>query len=228
MRKRRVVSLLLLAILSSLPSPGRAIVAVPYQRLLRQRSQDPTYWSRIGRMINWTSNPYSRSFAVVAGVWSYKFGDKLVMAENDVNKLVDYLQQYESFDEIAVLTNDDFNDATLRYFLQVYFPEQLAANPGSRFLFAFSGHGSTRLLGDRPAGYLLFSSATSPKDFSAAISIDQLMAFSKQVAGAHHTLFLLNSCFSGLAIETAGNFDLTDNLDNLLREPAFQVLLRPA
>ena len=55
------------------------------------------------------------------------------MARLDVTRLVRYLDHYESFDEIVVLTNDDFNDGHLRFFLQTYFPEQLRKFPGSRF-----------------------------------------------------------------------------------------------
>jgi hypothetical protein len=202
-------------------------VPVAYRRFFQQTTPAPGFWARVSRAIGYgTQVPYTRSFAIVSGVWSYQFGP-LEMAQRDVRRLVEYLKHYESFDEIVVLTNDDFNETNLRFFLQTYFPEQLKAYAGSRFLFAFSGHGTTREIAGKPDGYLLLSTATSLTDFTNALNVDHLMTYGNGLRDAQHTLFLLNSCFSGTALETAGKspaFDTTESIGDLLHARAFHVM----
>ena len=195
-----------------------------YRRLFYKTSPKQGFWSKVGEAIGWDSRPYTRSYAIVAGIWEYEF-DRLEMAEKDVRRLIKYLEHYESFDEIVVLANNDFNDANLRYFLQSYFPEQLRKHRGSRFLFGFSGHGTTQEIAGMPHGYLLLPTAKSLTDFSNAMNVDNLMTYASGVAEAKHTLFLLNSCFSGSALEIGGNgFDTSESINDLLRNPAFHVL----
>ena len=68
-----------------------------------------------------------RSFALIAGVSQYpnmQFGRQyLNPAQEDIQKLQDYLKAYEFFDEIVVLENEHMTIENLQYFLQTYFPK---------------------------------------------------------------------------------------------------------
>ncbi|WP_085298898.1 caspase family protein [Cognaticolwellia mytili] len=134
-----------------------------------------------------------RSFALVAGVWEYEFGD-LPPAKKDIEAITKYLKEEEFFDEVVVLTNDDVNYENLKYFLQTYFKSKIEKFPQSRFLFAYSGHGNL----DGEDGYLVQSSASSLNDLEHSIGVDILRPLIKRVMDkSHHTLVLLNACHAG-------------------------------
>ena len=134
-----------------------------------------------------------RSYALIAGVWKYSFGD-LRPAQVDIEELKDYLIDEEHFDEVVVLTNDDVNFQNLHYFLQTYFADQLDDFPRSRFLFAYSGHGFL----DGDAGYLVLPNARNVMDRSQSISVNTLGSLIEIVTDrAHHSLILLNACNAG-------------------------------
>ncbi len=134
-----------------------------------------------------------RSFALVAGVWKYKFGD-LVPAKVDIDNLVKYLITEEHFDEVVVLRNEAVSYDNLEYFLQTYFKKRVQSYPQSRFLFTYSGHGNL----DGEDGYLVQSKAKSLRDMDNSIGVDILRPLIKRVMDkTHHTLVLLNACHAG-------------------------------
>ena len=134
-----------------------------------------------------------RSFALIVGAWKYKFGD-LAPAKIDIENITNYLVEEEHFDEVVVLTNEDVNYDNLKYFLQTYFKKRVQSYPQSRFLFAYSGHGSL----DGNDGYLVQTNATSLKDLDNSIGVDVLRQLINRVMNkAHHTLVLLNACHAG-------------------------------
>jgi len=68
-----------------------------------------------------------------------------------------------------------------------------------RFLFYFSGHGVTRNVYDgTKRGYLVTSSSPTKK-WSKMISMDDIERWSRFIAKAHQSLWIIDSCFSGLA-----------------------------
>src|SRR5216684_8672244 len=124
------------------------------------------------RMLNvtgLTSADYGRGFALIAGVSKYPrmsgSAGNLVPAAEDIRKLQSYLKTYEKIDEIVVLTDADVTPDNLYFFLARYFPRRLKDFPKSRFLFAYSGHGTT----ENEHGYLLTSEAVSLQDTFNAI-----------------------------------------------------------
>ena len=134
-----------------------------------------------------------RSFAIIAGVWDYEFGN-LPPAKADMEELKSYLLNEEYFDEVVFLKNSEVNYNNLKYFLQYYFKNRLNDYPQSRFLFAYSGHGFS----DGDEGYLVKSSATHLRDFNNSIGMDVLRPLIQKVVNkSHHTLVLINACHSG-------------------------------
>lgn len=143
-----------------------------------------------------------KSFAVIAGISEYPKMEPryqhLVQASEDVRKLADYLKNVEHFDEIIVLQNDDVTFTNLAFFLQGYFPPKLAADPNSRLLVAYSGHGFTK----GHSSYLVTSPATrldvqSPDMYNALnlFNLRSLIQDSREYG--HRVLVLLNTCNSG-------------------------------
>jgi hypothetical protein len=66
--------------------------------------------------------------------------------------------------------------------------------PKSRFLFAYSGHGTT----ENEKGYLLTSDAVSLNDTFNAIPLITVRAYFQQVIDTgFHVLALINACYSG-------------------------------
>lgn len=134
-----------------------------------------------------------RSFALVAGISDYKFGE-LPPAKVDIESITSYLLDEEHFDEVVVLTEEDVNYTNLKFFLQSYFKSRVQDYPQSRFLFAYSGHGNL----DGRDGYIVEKNARSLSDLSNSISVDILRNLIEKVMDkAHHTLVLLNACHAG-------------------------------
>ena len=151
------------------------------------------------RMLNIIGLPagdYGRGFALIAGVSKYPrmpIGN-LEAAAEDVKKLQNYLRAYEKIDEIVVLMDADVTPENLYFFLTRYLPRRLKDFPKSRFLFAYSGHGTT----ENGKGYLLTSEAVSLNDTFNAIPMTTVRAnFQQVIDTGHHVLALINACFSG-------------------------------
>ena len=136
-----------------------------------------------------------RSYALVAGVSDYAgTRNDLKPAAEDIRKVVAYLKDVELFDEVVVLQNDAMTPANMRYFLRVYFPQQLRGSPKSRFLFAYSGHGNE----DNDEGYLLLRNAQSLSDRQHSIDMTELRLWvDRSIRSAHQSLVLINACHSG-------------------------------
>jgi len=100
----------------------------------------------------------------------------------------------ERFDEIVVLRNENVNSEAFSFFLETYFPTRLQDCAGSRFLFAYSGHGVNE--GER--GYILTQRSTDPRKVGGSIAVDTLAAMlQRPIDHAHQTLVVINSCYSG-------------------------------
>lgn len=194
--KRLIQFVLLLTFLS--PALGQD-VSPQYAKYFIHKKDNRSMTERILNAVNLTSQDVGRSFALLANVSKYPnmkvaMDKELPSAGEDIRKLKQYLIKYEFFDEVVVLQDQNVTLDNLQFFLQSYFPERLAQFPKSRFLFAFSGHG----MQFDGRGYILQSSATSLDDKRNAINTEILKTYLDEVIEeSHHTLVLLNSCFSG-------------------------------
>lgn len=157
-------------------------------------------------LIDVSSRDVGYSVALIAGVWKYPqardFNRDLNEARIDVDNLKRHFDQYEYFNEIIVLENEHVSYENLNYFLNYYIPTRVNS-PKSRFLFAYSGHG----VQDERDGYILTSKATQINEKLNRINLNVIKSHIDEVVKkAHHTLVLINSCYSGSFIpRTFGN-----------------------
>jgi tetratricopeptide (TPR) repeat protein len=173
-------------------------LAAEYQQYFARYSDNRTLPEQMLNAAGFTPKEYGRGFALIAGVSKYPnmtgSGRDLPPAAEDVRKLLNYLTVYEKFDEVVVLKDTQVTEANLSYFLQRYFPRRLQQFPKSRFLFAYSGHGTT--VNNR--GYILTSEARNLSDNFDGISMTTLRAMFQQIIDSgFHVLALINACYSG-------------------------------
>ncbi|MFZ0771664.1 MAG: caspase family protein [Candidatus Sulfotelmatobacter sp.] len=172
-----------------------------YKRLFFEYS-DRHLLEKMLNPLGLTTLKVGRSYALIAGVTQYPnfpVQDRsLKPAAVDIEKLKSYLRDQEYFDEIVVLKDGDMNLDNLNYFLETYFPRQLARSPHSRFLFAYSGHGYAEGAEASQRGFLLTSSATSKTDPENSIELGLLRKMLDPVIdSAEKVLVLVNACHSG-------------------------------
>ena len=169
-----------------------------YQKFFVHYVESRSFFQRALNAIDFHYGDVGKSFALLAGISHYPnmgiIDQDLKPAQEDLKWLEQYLKDYEFFDEIVKLHNGDMTLPNLQFFLQTYFPERIKKYPKSRFLFAYSGHGMT----EYPRGYILTSRARNLKDKRNAINLGIVRVFVDEVVrNGHHTLVLLNACYSG-------------------------------
>jgi hypothetical protein len=175
-----------------------------YAKYFHRYVDERPAWERALGFLQIPVSGDSKAFALVAGVSDYPnmsgpHGD-LAPARLDVEKMVAYLEREpESFNEIVVLLDEEVTAENLRYFLTQYFPQRLSETEGSRFLFAYSGHGMTA---ENGRGYLLTSEARNLQDrFNAGISMAELRVQFQEIVDLsnktkrHQVLALINACY---------------------------------
>lgn len=149
---------------------------------------------------------YGKSWAAVIGVNDYQHWPDLEYAVNDAQAVGDMLAEDLGFVEENIFRLTD-GDAT-RENIMALIGETLAdpdrvAEEDRVFIF-FAGHGTTRSL---PAGgslgYIIPSDADYRSYQNRAISMSTLNDLSS-VIPAKHVFFVMDSCYSGLALTRAG------------------------
>jgi hypothetical protein len=124
-------------------SPASACLSDAYKNL-RTYCIENTQFDRLLSMV-FADDAKPRQIAVLAGVSRYPAlpnSLQLPPVENDIDMLRAALVDKLGFDEVITLKNQDFSFANLRYIFENYLPDVLQANPRSRVVFAYSGHGS--------------------------------------------------------------------------------------
>jgi hypothetical protein len=210
MRNRRsstlaVLSFLMLGTFTAHANDFPADLPPQYKntRTFRHYVDKTTLPEQMANLAGFTLKEYGRGFALIAGVSKYKNipgrDGNLKPAAEDIKKLVNYLKYYEKIDEIVVLEDDDVTLDNLSYFLENYFPRRLEQFPRSRFLFAYSGHGSTQ--GNR--GYLLKPNATSVRDTYNTIALSTLRRmFQRVIDTGFQVLVMINACYGGAFVDS--------------------------
>lgn len=157
---------------------------------------------------------YSGSYALLIGMSEYDYYNSW----RNLPNVPGYLERMEKalelvgFDEVKVIESPDRTALSnaLDAFVRAY--GEKWSNHDNRLLIYFIGHGYRELLDERNdeyKGYLVskddapVSSPDSKLEFlKEAVPMEKLWELAKSIK-AKHTLFILDSCFSGLAI-TAG------------------------
>jgi len=100
-------------------------------------------------------------------------------------------------------------------------PKEVGEN--DRFIFYYSGHGTQRELFNGPRGYLPMIDS-SKDDWSTMINMVDIEQWSNNIGQSRHSLFVLDSCFSGLAgVESKGSELSNVYLDDLLKPGHFLI-----
>ena len=171
-------------------------------------------------------SPYRESWAVVIGIDDYQSWPKLQYAVKDAQSVRDVLIQKYHFKPENVF--GIFNKDATREAILSLLGDKLA-NPAmvkreDRVFVFFAGHGATRKLpSGRDLGYIIPVDAGVSEYQGQAISMSNFQDISEAIP-AKHLLFIMDSCYSGLALTRGGGMSGTANyLQEIARREARQM-----
>ncbi|HMD30812.1 MAG TPA: caspase family protein, partial [Candidatus Acidoferrales bacterium] len=151
-------------------------------------------------------SPYRESWAAVIGIDEYQSWPKLRYAVNDALAVRDVLIQKYHFKPENVFQLTD-KDATREGILSLL-GDKLASpdmvKHDDRVFVFFAGHGATRRLpSGRDLGYIIPVDAGVTEYQGQAISMTNFQDISEAIP-AKHLMFVMDSCYSGLALTRGG------------------------
>jgi hypothetical protein len=165
---------------------------------------------------------YHQSWAVLIGIDEYEHAGPLSYAVNDCDSVRGVLMSDLGFpaENIAVLRN---HEATRQRIIDAYTSLiDLAVSPDDRFMFFYAGHGLTRSGYAGPVGYLLPHDG-SPDRAGTLIRWDELTR-NADLIQAKHLFFVLDACFSGLALRRVAYPTPSRFLSEILQRRSRQVI----
>jgi peptidoglycan/xylan/chitin deacetylase (PgdA/CDA1 family)/tetratricopeptide (TPR) repeat protein len=170
--------------------------------------------------------PYRESWAAVIGVDNYQQWPKLRYAAHDAQGIRDVLVQKYKFKPENVFMLLD-KDATREGILSLLGDK--LANPDmvkrdDRVFVFFAGHGATRKLpSGRDLGYIIPVDAGLTSFEGQAISMTNFQDIAEAIP-AKHLLFVMDSCYSGLALMRGAAIAVSQNyLQEIARREARQM-----
>jgi len=166
---------------------------------------------------------YNKSYALVIGISEYKDSSAYadLPTKNDHQDMAEYLCNQGGFDDVYFLTEDKVTVARVRQLMEDYFPKKLGED--DRFLFYWAGHGvDEKLYSGSYFGHLPVQSSQDKK-YNTMVDMDDIKSWDKRI-NAKQTLYLLDSCFSGLVgVVHQGSKAKTLTLEQLAH-PSRQIL----
>ena len=174
------------------------------------------------------SKYYRESWAVVVGINEYQRWPKLRYAVHDATAVRDILVSKYGFkpQNIRQLTNEQATRQRIMEVLGDEFSDGRHIKRDDRVFFFFAGHGATRTLEDgRQLGFIVPVDADPNNYYSTAISMTALREASDLIP-AKHIYFVMDSCYSGLAMtRAAGSFSRDSSyLEEISRRASRQIL----
>lgn len=142
--------------------------------------------------------PYRRSYAVVVAVKDYA-GSGFVELPNAVSQAENVAVVLEAQ---GFQVKRFYNGAATRELIEEYLLAQLKPllTKEDRLLVYFSGHGYTVPGSERVLGYFVAAGANRENMVVRGIPLSRFESEYAELLGAGHLLFLLDACFSGLAV----------------------------
>lgn len=172
-----------------------------------------------------TMQPYRESWAAIIGIDDYANWQKLQYAVHDALGVKDVLIQKYAFKPDHVFTLLD-GQATRQNILSLLGDKLGGAQVQheDRVLIFFAGHGATRKLASgRELGYIIPVDADLTDLEGSAISMTNFQDISEAIP-AKHVLFVMDSCYSGLALTRGGMPQFSQNyLNEISRREARQM-----
>jgi len=172
------------------------------------------------------AQPYHDSWAAVIGIDDYVNWQKLSYASRDAQAVKDLLIQKYNFkpDHIFMLLNGEATRQNILSLLGDKFANPSMVQHEDRVLVFYAGHGATRKLASgRELGYIIPVDADLTNYEGSAISMTNFQDISEAIP-AKHLLFIMDSCYSGLALTRGGGVPLSQNyLTEISRREARQM-----
>jgi len=165
---------------------------------------------------------YRESWALVIGINEYKHINQLEYARQDAEAIAEILISKFQFssDKVIKLTDEQATKgAILRNYLQFTKPH---IDENDRILIFFAGHGHTIPGNRNNVGYLIPVDGKLD-DISTYIRWDELTR-NADLIKAKHIFFIMDACFSGLAITRSLSQGCRRYLSNMLQRYSRQVL----
>lgn len=170
--------------------------------------------------------PYRESWAAVMGIDEYQNWPKLRYAANDAQGVRDVLIQKYQFkpQNVFLLLNKDATRQNILSLLGDKLGNADLIKREDRVFVFFAGHGATRKLpSGRDLGYIIPVDADLSNYEGQAISMTNFQDISESIP-AKHVLFIMDSCYSGLALTRGGGMQVSQNyLREIARREARQM-----
>ncbi|WP_344796072.1 polysaccharide deacetylase family protein [Litoribacillus peritrichatus] len=170
---------------------------------------------------------YDNSWAVVIGVNKYKHWPKLDYAVADAKSIADKLHQNFGFkkENIIEIYDEQANRHNIAEVLGYTLADPKKVKKNDRVFIFYAGHGATRgLPNGKNLGYLIPSDAELEKYPTNSISMSQLNDYSALIP-AKHVYFVMDSCYSGLALTRSGKASQQYNyLEHVTSRHARQII----
>jgi peptidoglycan/xylan/chitin deacetylase (PgdA/CDA1 family)/tetratricopeptide (TPR) repeat protein len=174
-----------------------------------------------------SSSLYRESWAVLIGIDDYAHWPKLRYAVNDAMGMKDLLINKFGFKAENVFTL--FNEEATRKNILKLFHDKLAdpklMEENDRVFVFYAGHGATRKLpSGRDLGYVIPVDADARQYYGEAISMTNISDIAEAMP-AKHMLFVMDSCYSGLAlVRGGGTVDSQNYIQETSQRTARQML----
>jgi len=160
--------------------------------------------------------PYHESWAAIIGIDDYVNWQKLQYAAHDALGVKDLLIQKYNFkpDHIFTLLNGEATRQNILSLLGDKLGNPNMVQHEDRVLVFYAGHGATRKLASgRELGYIIPVDADLTNYEGSAISMTNFQDISEAIP-AKHVLFVMDSCYSGLALTRGGGMAPSQNYLN--------------
>lgn len=172
------------------------------------------------------AQPYHDSWAAIIGIDDYVNWQKLQYAANDAQGVKDLLIQKYNFkpDHVFTLLNGQATRQNILSLLGDKLADPRMVQRDDRVFVFYAGHGATRKLASgRELGYIIPVDAGLTNFEGSAISMTNFQDISEAIP-AKHLLFVMDSCYSGLALTRGGNTPPSQNyLNEISRREARQM-----